>query len=257
MTDAQPDPDRGAPATTDGNGIADELSAARDALAAAREALDETSRARASDREREDLLRDELQHRVRNMLALVRSIFARSVASSENIDDLAAHFEGRIDVLARYQLTRALELGGSAELETMIHDALQDYVAGADPRVTVEGPDVRFRHDAAQLLGLAIHELATNAVKFGALSSDDPRAAMAIRWTLAQDRVTIRWEESGVAVIGAAPPKTGFGHSLIRQGLPYQLGATTEVTLRPGGVVCTIEVPLSANVVPGRLGGAY
>jgi len=216
----------------------------RDELVETRRALEIAQRELREERERLVLLRGELQHRVRNMLAVVRSIFSRSVAAGGASEDMADHFRGRLDVLARYQLTRAFEPGGSADFETMVRDELQAARSAGDPRILVEGPTVRLWYDAAQLVGLAIHELATNSIKFGTLSSPADRAQLSIRWKVVGDVLRITWHETGVAVLAPAPIRTGFGREFIEEALPYQLGAVTRFDLAPGEFSCTMAFPL-------------
>jgi two-component sensor histidine kinase len=216
-------------------------------FARAREALSAADRRHAAGREREAMLRGELQHRVRNALALVRSIFARTVATGGDLEDLANHFQGRLDVIARYQLSRTHEPGGTVDLDAMVRDELLSFHSSADPRVLVTGPEVRLGHETAQVMGLALHELATNSIKFGVLGSSDTRGQLRIAWRAAGGRLHFQWEESGVAVLGAAPFHSGFGREFIEQALPYQLGAESSFVLRPGGLDCTIELPLPAQ----------
>ena len=94
-------------------------------------------------------------------------------------------------------------------------------------------------------MGLAIHELTTNAVKFGALSSG---GTIIIKWSLGGSKIApmlhFGWKEAGVSLLSAAPRPQGFGQDLIEQAIPYQLGATTSFEFKPGGLECAIEVPL-------------
>jgi len=131
----------------------------------------------------------------------------------------------------------------------MVRDELQAAQSASDPRIVVEGPAVRLWYDAAQLIGLAIHELATNSIKFGLLSSSAGRARLSIRWKVTGDIVTITWHETGVAILAPAPIRTGFGREFIEEALPYQLGAETRFDLAPGQFTCTIALALAD---PGR-----
>ncbi|UYY57514.1 sensor histidine kinase [Sphingomonas sp. S2-65] len=199
----------------------------------------------AAAQEREMLLRGELQHRVRNMLAVVRSIFARTVAAGGNLDDVANHFQGRLDVLARYQAAAVTGTHRTVDFETMIHDELQSVQAAGDPRVTFAGPEVGVPPDTALLIGLALHELVTNSIKFGTLSLPPERGTLAIGWTIEGDHLDIDWDERGMPVLGAAPQRHGFGRTFIEQALPYQLGAQTRYQIGPGTISCSIRVPLA------------
>lgn len=190
---------------------------------------------------REAHLRAELQHRVRNMLAIVRSISARTFGTNDE-DENANHFRGRLDALARIEV----RCGDSSrkngcDLEDMVSDELR--IFEFDERIEIKGPEVSVPHEIARLIALAIHELATNSIKFGALSSTDARARLSVRWTFARSRLRFIWEEIGVPIIGAAPASTGFGQEYIEQALPYQINAATLFELRPGGIFCTMEVP--------------
>jgi two-component sensor histidine kinase len=219
-------------------------------LAAARRALQ-------SAEARERALRGELQHRVRNMLAIVRSIFARTVSAGGELEDVANHFKARLDVLARYQVVRGVRTDGMTDFETMVHDELQSAQAARDPRVTCEGIEIRVPQDTAQLLGLALHELITNSIKFGTLSLPPDRGTLAIRWCVEAGSFRLSWRERGMAVLGAAPLRQGFGREFLEQALPYQLGGRSEFAITPGMVSCDIHVPLwdtprpdSENQVP-------
>jgi two-component sensor histidine kinase len=133
---------------------------------------------------------------------------------------------------------------------------------GRTDAVTLEGPlGVRLRSSTVHTLAMAIHELATNAMKYGALGQDGGR--LAIRWTLEAEGADgrpwlhIDWRESGVSMPpeGAWPMGTGQGRELIERALPYQLGARTTYCLGADGVHCTIAIPVSATVCPAE-GGA-
>lgn len=151
------------------------------------------------------------------------------------------HFCGRLDVLARYQLPRASG-GDRLDVESLIRDEFHDFQFGAIGGVTIAGPDAALSSHQAQFFALAIHELVTNALKFGALSGGGGR--LDVTWTVADRRLALTWAESGVAVVGAAPLHKGLGREFIEEGLPYQIGATTGFDLRPGGVYCQIVLTL-------------
>jgi two-component sensor histidine kinase len=229
-------------------------------LVAIRAQLDETRRAldaaKAEIRlasEREALLRGDLLHRVRNIFAIIRSIFSRTMAAGGSQEDVADHVRGRLDSLARNHAARNLGPVGETDLEAILREELHSFRFGDDACIGIEGPEVRIGDDVAQLLGLAIHELVTNSIKFGVLSGSDERARLRIGWTVADDRISLEWEESGVAIVAAAPLHSGFGREYIEQALPYQIGAVTAFEVRPGGVFCRIQVPLAARFVPSMV----
>lgn len=206
---------------------------------------DRTPERKAEDRQR--LLLAELQHRVRNVLAVVRSVAARTADTSESIADFASHFEGRLATLARTQNVFSRTGETSVELEELVRDEIVSLAAGGSTKVQVKGPPVRLRQGAAETFALALHELATNAVKYGALSQ--PKGKLSVNWrifnTSAGRRLSLEWRESGVPLMEADPPRIGFGRDLIERGLPYELGAATSLEFERGGVRAVIELPIT------------
>jgi two-component system CheB/CheR fusion protein len=198
--------------------------------------------------DRQKMLMAELQHRVKNILAVTRSIFTRTFAAGNSLEEVADHFTGRLNALARAQTVVARTPEGSVDLEELVRDELLSLGIGDGPNLTIDGPPVRLRQKAVDSMGLAIHELATNAVKYGAFASR--KGSLKIVWSV-QDkgggaRLSLEWQESGVALLATNPSRRGFGRELIEQALPYQLGATTALDFLPGGVRCSINTPLAA-----------
>jgi len=207
-------------------------------------------RDRTAEREaeqRQNLLLAELQHRVKNVLAVVRSVVARTVETSASLEDFASHFDGRLSTLARTQNILTRRGDTTVDLEELVRDELVAVAAGDTGRAQVKGPPVRLRQGAAEIFALALHELATNSVKYGALAQ--PKGRLAIEWrvfnTSDGQRLSLEWRERGVPAIDAAPERTGFGRMLIEQGLPYELGAATSLEFARGGVRAIIELPLT------------
>jgi two-component system, chemotaxis family, CheB/CheR fusion protein len=202
----------------------------------------------ASDRQR--MLVSELQHRVKNILAVVRSIFTRSIGEDGLVDAGAEHFRGRLDALARTQNVLARTPAGGIDLEELVRDELTCHGSRYGDQVHIHGPSIRLRQKAAEALGLAVHELATNAAKYGALANETGK--IDVTWRLYESssgpRLAWRWTETGVTLIDPAPSRVGFGRELIEQGLPYQLGASTALEFARGGVNCVIELPLSERI---------
>ena len=186
----------------------------------------------------------ELRHRLRNNLALVRSIIRRSHETAESTEHFALHLEARIGALTR--IRGALVTAGACgvEIEELIRTEL---LASAVPerRCLVKGPAVRLHDKGAELLALAVHELATNSLKFGALATVS--GGLVIRWSVTDDtapHLQLSWSESGVSVASAAPRRRGFGQELIEATLPYELGAQSRLAFTPGAVLCEIHIPL-------------
>jgi two-component system, chemotaxis family, CheB/CheR fusion protein len=196
---------------------------------------------------RQELLVAELQHRVRNMLTVVRSVFAQTAESGEDLEEVARHFTGRLDALARTQVIVTRSAEGRVDLENLIRDELLSVGAQEGAKLHVSGPDVTLGGKTAESIGLAIHELTTNALKYGALRHD--AASLEIVWHVTLDgggarRLVLTWTEKGVPAVPTRPTREGFGRELIEEALPYQLGAETRLSFEGGGVRCTITVPL-------------
>jgi two-component system CheB/CheR fusion protein len=196
------------------------------------------------------MLLGELQHRVRNILGVVRSIVERTVRSSSNLDELSAHLNGRLDTLARTQGVFTRSGDAALDLEELIRQELLA-VAAREEQIALKGPALRLRREAAEIMALAVHELTTNAVKYGALC--EPAGRLNVAWRLintsAGQRLSLEWREAGVRALDSQPHRNGFGRELIERGLPYELGATTALEFSPGGVRALIEVPLTGKIV--------
>ena len=195
----------------------------------------------------------ELQHRIKNILAVVRSVLTRTLDSSSDLDHFATHLAGRIEALARTQSAAARTAEGTVNLEDLVYQELTAHGGQDERQIEVEGPPFSLAPKIADTLGLAIHELTTNSVKYGALAAATGRVS--VRWRAVReegdmyDRLFLEWQESGVPLTDLKPRRRGFGRELIEQGLPYELGATTVLAFRPGGVRCEIEVSLPSQSV--------
>lgn len=208
--------------------------------------------------DRQQVLLAELQHRTRNLMGVVRVVFNRTQRSSESIAELALVYNDRLDALARVQsLLSRLNDGDRILFDELLQVELSAMGAidaqGRGERVVLEGPrGVRLRSSTVQTFALALHELATNANKYGALAQ--PGGHLLVRWRLHRTdegmRLRIEWRESGVDMPapGAAPQGAGYGRELIERALPYQLQAETTYVLGPDGVRCTIALPVSESM---------
>ncbi len=218
---------------------------------------DVTERRQAEERLRESerqakLLLAELQHRVRNTLSVVRSIARRTAQTSESVEDYAMHLEGRIDAFARVQATVTRTPDAGIDLTNLVADTLLSVGAQEGERVRhIKGPSVRLQAKAAETVALAIHELATNAVKYGALSSE--QGSIAVEWSIEetpeQPRLVLRWTETGVKLSGEKPTRRGFGTELIERTVAYDLGGEASLEFRPDGLHCTISLPATSGLI--------
>lgn len=200
--------------------------------------LEEARRALRASERRETDLRRELEHRVRNVLALSRSVLARTMATATSVEDARSHLSGRLDALARYQGRTAAMLGANFDLETMIWDELLAVASAADARIAVSGPSADIAPRVAEVVGLALHELATNSVKFGVLAGPSAGGKLEIEWSARAGEIALLWTESGVPIVSSDPLEGGFGQEYIEHALPYQIGATTSFQIVPGGMRC-------------------
>ena len=194
----------------------------------------------------------ELQHRVRNILTVVRSVFTRTMEAGGEQEDMADHFRGRLDALARTQVIVTQTAAGTADLQNLIRDELISVGVCDGPNVSIEGPDVLLESRVAETLGLAFHELTTNALKYGALKATGGR--LDIGWSVDsglpdQPRLDLCWDEQGVPAVGLTSLHEGYGRELIEQALPYRLGAVTALEFRGGGIRCSISVPLKRAIL--------
>ena len=195
--------------------------------------------------QRQDLLVQELSHRVKNTLAVVTSIARRTMMQTGTKEEFAAAFDGRLQALARAHtlLTRTRWEGSS--LREVIEEALAPFRRGLGTTFNFEGPDRSVEPRTAITLTLVIHELATNAAKYGALSAADGR--IFIRWQIAEDgeHLELSWIERG-----GPPPRPssvpGFGTTLITRSIGHELGGDATLTFPPDGAECRMRIPLDA-----------
>lgn len=216
-------------------------------------ALDITNRKRA-DQAREVLI-SELQHRTRNLLAVVSSIAAETMASSHSIHEFGLAFNDRLSSLSRVQGLLSRGEDNVATISGLVHLELR--ALGAEPdgeRIVVQGPEVHLPSKSVQILALALHELATNARKYGALAVPDGQ--LSVVWVvLAEGRnrmLEIEWHETGLARQRkqSDAPHIGFGRTLIEESLPFQLDAQTKLTIDQNEVHCTITLALADQMAP-------
>ena len=207
--------------------------------------------------DRQGLLVAELQHRTRNLIAVVRSLCDRTLGNAVSLEDFDQRFRLRLSALSRVQgLLSHLAVGEKVTFQELLCSELDAHGAsnGKSHKVTLDGPaDVLLRSATVQIFALALHELATNAAKYGALQSPDGHLFVSWRVEPASGgdppRLRVEWRESGVAMPKAGAPARGggYGRELIERALPYQLKAKTTYEMGLDGVRCTIAVPLTGG----------
>ena len=201
----------------------------------------------------------ELQHRTRNLISVVRSVADQTLAGSVSLDMFQEHFRRRLGALARVNgLLSRLNEGDRIAFDELVLAELATHGvvirAGHSPQVALEGPrGVFLRSATVQTFALALHELATNARKYGALSR--PEGRLRIEWEVVSGgdggpHLRMDWSESGVPVpmLGDGQfLQNGYGRELIEHALPYQLEAKTSYEIGPDSIHCTICLPISAR----------
>ncbi len=191
-----------------------------------------------------DVLFREARHRMKNLLAVTQSLARNTTVEGRTAEEFRDDFLGRFVALAQAQ-DLAFDEQTATDLETLIRRLLAPYVAAPETVVT-EGAAVELGPRTIMSFSLLLHELATNAAKYGALSVPDGR--LHIRWQIEDEdgRLRLRWVESGGPAV-SAPSTTGFGTHLIRSAMPYSLGGSVEQTFAPGGLETEIVIPLHGS----------
>jgi two-component sensor histidine kinase len=188
-----------------------------------------------------ELLINELNHRVKNTLTMVQAIATQTF---KGVDAAAREdFEQRLLTLSNVHSLLTDESWDSAELHAVIRASLRPHLGGARGRLTFEGPDLRLRPKGAVALSMALHELGTNALKYGALSVED--GSVSLGWKTDDGRFRLLWQEQGGPPV-TPPVRTGFGSRMIERGLSAELQGEVRIDFRPAGVVCTIDAPLES-----------
>lgn len=215
--------------------------------------IDITDRKQAE--ERQLLLAREVDHRARNALAVVQAIVRLTAASDPRA--YVAAVEGRIRALAQAHTLLSESRWEGADVKRLVDEELEPYRSGG-PLVETDGPTVSLPPDRAQVLALALHELATNSVKYGALSVET--GALSVMWRSEGDRVTLRWTETGGPPV-RKPKARGFGTKILEASINQQIAGRVTLDWQPTGLDCTLEIPCGArprvaNAIPDDTEGA-
>jgi PAS domain S-box-containing protein len=190
--------------------------------------------------QRLSFMMQELDHRVKNNLATVLSIAEQSVAGCESLDEFRRSFRGRIEALARTHSMLANNKWEGIELGELIRLTVQPYVRDGTNRLALHGSPLRLPPSTAAPLCMAFHELATNAAKYGCLSS--PSGCLAVDWAVKGSHVDIKWIETGGPLI-QAPGRRGFGTDLIEGVVGYELRGQVEFAFSTTGLTCRMMIP--------------
>ncbi|SRR5579883_159535 len=215
--------------------------------------------------ERLQILVGELQHRTRNLVSVIQAVADRTLRSSATLGDFKSSFRERLAALGRVQgLLSRIKDNERVTFDQLLETELAAQASreGAGSRIAFDGPKgVRLRSGTVQIFALALHELTTNAAKYGALKQPNGRIAIRWRWQPSGEGgkpwLHVDWKESGVAMPPGdrAPQGGGQGRELIERALPYQFGARTHFALEPDGVHCAISLPVSEISAEEALNG--
>jgi two-component sensor histidine kinase len=205
--------------------------------------IDVTERKRVEEQQR--VLLGELDHRVKNSLATVSAVVSHTLNASGSMADFATALSGRVQSMARtHELLSARGWQGISVAE-LVRRELAPYATTRNTEVN--GSNAILKAEAGQALAMVLHELATNAAKYGALSTQSGHVA--IQWVQhsnghARSHLALEWREVGGPSV-AAPEKPGFGTHTIRDLITYEFGGTVDLTFAPEGVRCRVEIPVN------------
>ena len=202
---------------------------------------DSAEKERRSAQERQELLIAELNHRVRNILGLIRGLVAQSQGGSASVEEFASVVGGRIQALARAHDQITTSNWGPGSLHDLVRAETEAYLNGKSSRVHIDGPSVLLEPQAFSVVALVVHELVTNASKYGALV--DRSGHVDVSWDFdPMGRLVLRWCESGGPAV-QAPKRRGFGTTIIERSIPFDLKGEADVRFELTGLEARFVVP--------------
>lgn len=212
---------------------------------------DETERRR--NQAEQKVMVGELQHRVKNILANVQAIATSTLRRSSSLEGFQQSFLQRLSALARTQDLLMRGASGEVDLRQLIEGEMSAHGWEADGRLTLQGPDVVLARRSAQALAMVVHELTTNAVKYGAFSTRGGRLEVVWRRVAVNGRtdLVVDWRETGVD-LRRPPDRRGFGTGLIEHSIRHMLGGKTSLDFTPSGVSCKVTFPLDERDERGQ-----
>jgi light-regulated signal transduction histidine kinase (bacteriophytochrome)/ActR/RegA family two-component response regulator len=202
---------------------------------------EETERQQSFAAQRQELLIAELNHRVRNILSLIRALIVQSRPGARSVEEFAGTIGNRIQALARAHDQITKQNFAAQNLSEIIETEVQAYIGSKAGRVRLDGPDVYVEPRAFSTLALVFHELVTNSAKYGALS--DSCGSVAVSWTIDADQLCqISWRETDGPPV-SPPSRRGFGSTIIERSIPHDLGGSAEVTYHLSGLSAQFSLP--------------
>jgi len=216
---------------------------------------DLAARERRGAQERQELMIAELNHRVRNILSLVRALVAQSKDTAKNVDEFAAVLGGRIQALARAHDQITNLNWAPVALRTLLESEAGAYLGARADRIKIEGPDVSLDPRAFATLALVVHEMMTNSAKYGALA--DSTGQVEVVWRVDPNaNLEIEWKESGGPPV-QPPSRRGFGTTIIERSVPFDLKGEAEIRFDLLGVHAKFVIPPNfVDLVPAIAGAA-
>ena len=218
--------------------------------------IDITERKRAEEQQRK--LVAELDHRVKNVLATVQAVAGHTMDASRSMKHFVAALDGRIRSMGSTHELLSNRRWEGVPLARLVERELAPYTTASN--IELGGPEVLLSAEAGQTMAMVLHELVTNAAKYGALSV--PSGRVSIRWRLSHngdasesDRLILKWREFGGPVV-VAPSRSSFGLQVVRELIPYELGGAIDHVLHPDGVRCQMEIPLAKVCVSPQNNGS-
>jgi two-component sensor histidine kinase len=186
-----------------------------------------------------------LNRRICRVLSMLRLVAAH-VGARDGHPNESWHLAGRIGAIGR--AIQATGFSDGVDLESLVLDELRLHAA-RPAQFSISGPEVRLAPDAADMMSLAIHELATNAVKYGALSQSSAKISVgwAVVHRLGRQILQFEWLEAGVQIMARAPPTPGFGSDLIHRLIARELKGEGKMTFLADGVRCAIAIPIESG----------
>jgi PAS domain S-box-containing protein len=188
----------------------------------------------------------ELNHRVKNLFAIANGMVSMTARTAKDPKEMATSLRGRLTALSRaHEMVQPAQQAAEAQagFSQIVHAVLEPYSHGGRDRIIVDGPSLRIGSNTTTSLALVLHELATNAAMYGALSSDT--GELSIRWTIEDDTVDLRWTETGGPGIQGPPSAEGFGNQLSQRTIAGQLGGTLDREWRAEGLCVHMTLPVS------------
>jgi two-component sensor histidine kinase len=194
----------------------------------------------------------ELVHRSKNLLAVVQAMSRQTAARAVSVEEFQRKFSARLQALSMAHDLLVSQDWRGASMHELVRaqmayclDVARDSVA---EHATIEGPKIMLKPEAAQNIGLALHELATNALSYGALSR--PEGTIALKWGFDDGRLNIEWRESGGPAL-AMQPREGFGHKVVKRLVAQALDGEATLSFPPDGLVWTLSIPASFSMTRG------